>query len=29
MQNNTYALKNLAAGTQEVVTLDRLIALLS
>ena len=29
MQNNTYALKNLAAGTQELVSLDQLIQLLA
>jgi histidyl-tRNA synthetase len=29
MQNGTYALKNLAAGTQEVLTLDQLIVLLA
>jgi histidyl-tRNA synthetase len=29
MQNNSFALKNLAAGTQELVSLDQLIQLLA
>jgi histidyl-tRNA synthetase len=29
MESNTYALKNLAAGTQEILSLAQLIAALS